>query len=175
MRHGGYVSPVHTSITDTFNGLPLHPLVVHATVVLTPLAALVALALVRPSWRERLRWPAVGAVAVAWGLVWLSRASGANLQTVNADYFAANRAARESLALHIGFANRLNAVLFTLLVVLVVFAWLLPKLARPAGTVGAVVIAVLAMMVIGLVAQTGEQGARTLWNPDGKRSYSTDQ
>jgi hypothetical protein len=166
---------VDTSITDTFNGLPLHPLVVHAAVIITPLAALVALALVRPSWRERLRWPAAGAVAVSWGLVWLSRASGTDLKTVNAEFFASNRAARESMELHIDFADRLNYVLFTLLVVLIVFAWLLPKLARPAGTVGAVVIAVLALMVIGLVAQTGEQGARTLWNPDGKRSYSVGQ
>ena len=161
-----------TSIVDTFNGLPLHPLVVHAAVVITPLAALVALGLVRPSWRERLRWPAVVAVAVAWGLVWLARASGSDLQTVNGEFFKQNRAARESLDLHIGFADKLNYVLFTLLVVLIVFAWLQPKLARPVGTVGAVVIAVLALMVIGLVAQTGEQGARTLWNPDGKRDYS---
>jgi uncharacterized membrane protein len=166
---------VYTSIVDTFNGRPLHPLVVHAAVVLTPLAALVALALVRPSWRERLRWPAVAAVAVAWGLVWLSRASGTDLQTVNSEFFKANKAARESLDLHIGFADKLNYVLFALLVVLVVFAWLQPKLARPAGNVGAVVIAVLALMVIGLVAQTGEQGARTLWNPDGKRDYSVGQ
>jgi hypothetical protein len=26
-------------------------------------------------------------------------------------------------------------------------------------------------MVIGLVAQTGEQGAKTVWNPDGSQSY----
>jgi hypothetical protein len=166
---------VYTSITDTFNGLPLHPLVVHAAVVITPVAALVALALVRPSWRERLRWPAVAAVALAWILVWLARASGTDLQTVNADFFTVNEAARDSLNQHIAFADKLNYVLFTLLVVLVVFAWLLPKLARPAGAVGAVVIAVLAMMVVGLVAQTGDLGARTLWNPDGKRNYSVDQ
>ena len=53
MRHGGYVSPrARTSIVDTFNGLPLHVLVVHAAVIVTPVAALAALALVRPSWRD---------------------------------------------------------------------------------------------------------------------------
>ena len=52
---------MNTSIVDTFNGLPLHVLVVHGAVVVTPVAALAALALVRPSWRTRLRWP----VAVA--------------------------------------------------------------------------------------------------------------
>lgn len=163
---------MHTSIVDTFNGLPLHPLVVHATVIVTPVAALLALALVRPSWRARLRWPAAGALAVAWGLVWVTRASGRALETVNREYFTVNKAAGASLARHIAFADKLNYVLFALLVVAVLFAWLTPKLARPAGTVGAVVIAVLALMVIGLVAQTGEQGARTLWNPDGKTNYS---
>ena len=163
---------MHTSIVDTFNGLPLHPLVVHAAVIVTPVAALLALGLVRPSWRERLRWPAAGAAAVAWGLVWVARASGKALETVNRDYFRTNKSAAASLDLHIGFADKLNYVLFPLVVVLVLFAWLTPKLARPVGTVGAIVIAVLAVMVLALVAQTGEQGARTLWNPDGKRDYS---
>lgn len=163
---------MHTSIVDTFNGLPLHPLVVHAAVIVTPVAALLALGLVRPSWRERLRWPAAGAVALSWVLVWVARASGEALEAVNRDYFKVNKAAGASLNLHIGFADKLNYVLFALVVVVVLFAWLTPKLARPAGTVGAVVIAVLALMVIGLVARTGEQGARTLWNPDGKTDFS---
>jgi len=163
---------VHTSIVDTFNGLPLHPLVVHAAVIVTPVAALLALALVRPSWRMRLRWPAAGAVGLAWVLVWVARASGQALESVNRGFFEKNKAAGASLQLHIGFADKLNYVLFTLLVVVVLFAWLTPKLPRPAGTVGAAVIAVLALMVVGLVAQTGEQGARTLWNPDGKTDYS---
>ena len=42
------------------NGLPLHPLVVHAAVVLGPLAALTGLAYaVVPRWRWLLRWPLV--------------------------------------------------------------------------------------------------------------------
>jgi hypothetical protein len=175
MRHGGYVSPVHTSIVDTFNGLPLHVLVVHAAVIVTPVAALAALALVRPSWRTRFRWPVALAVGAAWLLVWLARASGTALQTSIHDQLAANKAAVSALDLHIGFANRLNSVLFTLLVVVVLFAWLLPKLPHAAGTVGAVVIAVLAVLVIGLVARTGEQGTRTAWNPDGSQDYSVNQ
>ncbi|MEV0267887.1 DUF2231 domain-containing protein [Hamadaea sp. NPDC050747] len=39
---------------ETINGLPLHPLVVHAVVVLLPLAALGVIALAaRPAWRRR--------------------------------------------------------------------------------------------------------------------------
>ena len=49
------------------NGVPLHPLVVHAVVVLGPLAALTGLAYALvPGWRWLLRWPLVVlAVAVA--------------------------------------------------------------------------------------------------------------
>lgn len=48
------------------NGLPLHPLLVHAAVVFGPLAALAALVYAGvPSWRERLRWPMTGLAAVA--------------------------------------------------------------------------------------------------------------
>lgn len=42
------------------NGLPLHPLVVHAVVILAPLAALTGLAYAFvPRWRWLLRWPLV--------------------------------------------------------------------------------------------------------------------
>lgn len=162
---------MNASIVDTFNGLPLHVLVVHAAVIVTPLAALVALSLVRPSWRMRLRWPAAAAVLGAWLLVWLARGSGQALATSIADQLKGTPTGTAVMT-HMGFANRLNVVLFTLLVVLVLFAALLPRLARPAGTVGAVVIAVLALMVIGLVVQTGEAGARAAWNPDGSQDYS---
>ncbi len=59
----------------TFDGLPLHPLIVHAPVVLIPLvAAGLVVLLVRPSLRPTLA-PivavlAVGAAVTAWGAVW---------------------------------------------------------------------------------------------------------
>lgn len=166
---------MHTSIVDTFNGLPLHVLVVHAAVIVTPVAAIAALALVRPSWRTRLRWPVALALAVSWLLVWLARESGEALQTAIKDQLSVNKAVVSALDVHITLADKLNVVLFVLVVVSVLFAWLLPKLPHAAGTVGAVVIAVLAVLVIGLTAQTGEQGARTAWNADGSQDYSVNQ
>ena len=48
------------------NGLPLHPLLVHAAVVFGPLAALVALVYaVVPAWRDRLRVPMAGLAVLA--------------------------------------------------------------------------------------------------------------
>jgi uncharacterized membrane protein len=51
---------------DGVLGLPLHPLVVHAVVVLLPLVAVGVIALtVRPAWRPRLALPLLGLLAVA--------------------------------------------------------------------------------------------------------------
>src|SRR5690242_8783308 len=49
----------------SINGTPLHPLVVHATVVFTPLAALAVIAyFARQRWRPALRWPTLALSAV---------------------------------------------------------------------------------------------------------------
>ena len=61
---------------DEILGLPIHALVVHASVILIPLAALVGVAFLRPAWRMPLRWPLVAATAVATVLVWVTRQSG---------------------------------------------------------------------------------------------------
>lgn len=61
-------------------GLPLHPLVVHAAVVLTPLAALLVIAFaVLPRWRWLTRWPAGLTTLVALGVVFVARLSGQSL------------------------------------------------------------------------------------------------
>ena len=44
---------------DLVNGLPVHPLVVHAVVVLVPLTALIAVLFLVPRFRRSLRWPMV--------------------------------------------------------------------------------------------------------------------
>ena len=62
------------------NGVPLHPLVVHAVVVLGPLAALTGLvyALV-PRWRWLLRWPLVVLAVVTAATSLLAVAAGEDL------------------------------------------------------------------------------------------------
>jgi hypothetical protein len=51
---------------DTVLGLPIHPLIVHATVVLVPVATLlVGLCAAVPATRRRLAWPAVLACVAA--------------------------------------------------------------------------------------------------------------
>ena len=61
-------------------GLPLHPLVVHAAVVLTPMAALLVVALaIWPRHRWSTRWPAAVLTGLALVSVWVSRFSGKSL------------------------------------------------------------------------------------------------
>ena len=53
------MTPLEAAVFGSFDGLPIHALVNHAAVVLVPLAALVGIAFLRPSWRMPLRWPLV--------------------------------------------------------------------------------------------------------------------
>jgi hypothetical protein len=65
----------------TINGLPLHPLVVHATVVGLPaLALLVLLYVARPTLQDKLRMPLMGLAVVAAALVFLTVSTGKDLQ-----------------------------------------------------------------------------------------------
>lgn len=70
-----------TALPETFRGLPLHVLVVHAVVVLTPLAALGALAgAVWPAVRRHFGAATVVVAAVATVLVPIATGSGENLE-----------------------------------------------------------------------------------------------
>jgi uncharacterized membrane protein len=59
------------------NGVPLHPLVVHAVVVLGPLAALVGLAYAAvPRWRWLLRWPLLALSVITAAAAFVATQSG---------------------------------------------------------------------------------------------------
>jgi hypothetical protein len=64
----------------TIFGLPAHPLLVHAVVVLLPLAAAGAAALaVVPRWRQRYAWPLLGVTLLGVGSVPLAQWAGDQL------------------------------------------------------------------------------------------------
>jgi uncharacterized membrane protein len=68
-------------VFDLINGVPLHPLVVHAIVVLLPLATLGTLAIVvRPAWRLRYGPLVVAAAAISTALIPVATASGEALE-----------------------------------------------------------------------------------------------
>jgi hypothetical protein len=68
-------------VFDLFNGLPVHPLVVHGVVVLLPLACLGTLAIaVRPAWRRQYGVLVVACGAVATALIPVATSSGEALE-----------------------------------------------------------------------------------------------
>lgn len=144
------------------NGLPLHPLVVHGAVVLAPLAALLALAYLRPKWRDRLRWPLVAGALVALGAVVLAYLSGDSFREAN-DFF--NDPALPTTK-EIDEHEDRGFLLLWWTVAFAVMA-LLNGVLNPTATWARWVLGVLlaadAIAVLVLVVMTGDAGARAVW------------
>jgi uncharacterized membrane protein len=151
----------------TLNGLPLHPLVVHAAVVFVPLAALAAIAFTVPKWRWAARWPALATAALAAGSVQLAAMTGDSLQ---------HQVGRSPLIeTHEMWAGRLQAATWVLAALTLVGFWSLPhvtglvagkdKAARVAilGRPLLVLLPLAAVAVVVLVVLTGDAGARAVW------------
>lgn len=150
---------------DTFNGLPLHPLVVHAVVVLLPLAALGVVALaVRPAWRGRFGVLVVLIAAAAVAAIPLATESGESLERRVGDP-----------GRHAELGDQLLWFALPLLVAAVALAWLGRRAARPAeggsprtsgGALG-LVVAVLAVVVAAgnlvQIYRVGDSGAKAVW------------
>ena len=156
----------------SFYGLPIHALVVHAAVVLVPLAALLGILFVRPAWRMSLRWPLVGAAALATATVFVARQSGLVLKESLGDQLK-DTVVGKVVERHQDLADRLWVWLLVFLAVTIVVALVLPRLTTPlAGGAAAIIVAAVAIVVIVLVAYTGHQGSKAVWNPDGSFDYS---
>jgi len=145
-------------VLDTIFGLPVHPLIVHATVVLVPTAALlVALAAVYPRFRA---WigpvPALAALA-ACVLVPLSTSSGEELEHHVGDSSLVEK--------HAELADTLIWLVLPLALVAVVA----PRLHRRTNTAtGAVVAVAVASVVLAGgtlvdVVLIGHSGAKAAW------------
>ena len=140
------------------NGLPLHPLVVHAAVVFGPLAALAALGYVLvPRWRERLRWPMVVLALIATGAVVAAYLSGEN--------FLESKPELESSPAVETHEERAGLLLWgtrAFGVVGLAAGWLSTR-------TGAVRVVLDVLLVVGavallvLVVRTGDSGARAVW------------
>lgn len=140
---------------DTVDGLPLHPLVVHAVVVLLPLAVLGTVAVVlKPSWRRSHGWLLVACTAVATALIPIATSSG------------------EAFEKRVGDPGRhaqLGDQLIWFAVPLLVLDLVLVVVARwreaPKLLVGGVAVLALAAAVANgvQVYRVGESGARAAW------------
>jgi uncharacterized membrane protein len=144
------------------NGLPLHPLVVHAAVVLGPLAVLGALAyVVLPSWRDRLRWPMVALALLATALIWSAYLTGVNFRA-SSRFAAVTGTLADRIQTHQNYARQLRWVTSGFGVVAVLAAWLHARTGAVRAVL-AVLLGVSAVAVLVLVFLTGESGARSVW------------
>ncbi len=142
------------------NGLPLHPLVIHAAVVFGPLAGLLALAYLVPKWRDRLRWPMVIGAIVALGAVYTAYLSGGDFRD-SKDFFNQPPLA-EKIDTHEDLAGNLLRAAIAFAVIAVLSAWLHAR--TGALRIGLnVLLAASAIGVIVLVVLTGEAGSQAVW------------
>lgn len=152
------------------NGLPLHPLVVHATVVFVPLAAmLVGAFAVGRRYRWLTRWPAAAATATALVVTFLARISGESLLEARPELAKLVQVHQERAGVMLWFVIALS-------VLTAVSVWALPGPSGLASGKGAresrfallelVLPALLVLTAVGVlvtVVLTGDAGSRAVW------------
>ncbi len=159
-------------------GLPLHPLVVHATVVFTPLAALCTIAFaIFPKWRYLTRWPTILLAVTAGITVWTAKLSGKDLFDERFASLPADNPVREAIEKHQDRGDVLALIIIAFVVLALLGAWLLGGPSGLASGRGAVaerteawvaLVVPAALVVISLVTLvwavlTGDAGARATW------------
>ncbi|GAA4544961.1 DUF2231 domain-containing protein [Amycolatopsis samaneae] len=156
-------------------GLPLHVLVVHAVVVLVPLAVLASIVVAAwPAARRRYGWPAVGFALVATALIPIATGSGEDLRDrlVPTDLIRQHAHLGDQLLVFV-------AALFVLVTALVGFDHHRRRLAEKASVEQSepvpargrkAVVVVLAVLTVGFgatsavqVVRIGDSGARAAW------------
>lgn len=147
---------------DLINGLPVHPLVVHAVVVLLPLTVLGTIAAaIRADWRQRYGWLLVGVAATATALIPIATASGESLERRLGDP-----------GQHAQLGDQLIWFALPLLLLDVAMVYLSHRQtrdhrARPSRSLlirGVAVLAILAGLATGVqVYRVGDSGARAAW------------
>jgi len=140
---------------DLINGIPIHPLVVHAVVVLLPLAILGTIAIaLRPDWRKAYGHLVVAAAAAATALIPVATSSG------------------EALEKHVGDPGKhaqLGDQLIWFAIPLLVLDLALVYLHRRPPAKGTALKAVAALSIVAALAagvqvyRVGDSGARAAW------------
>jgi hypothetical protein len=151
------------------NGVPLHPLVVHAVVVLGPLAALTGLAYAAvPRWRWLLRWPLVVLAVVVAVVSWVAVAAGEDLLKARPELAPIVEVHRER-------GELMRNVALGYVLVSMFAAWALGGISAlasgrgaresrgPLGLAAAVLLALAAVGLLVTLYLAGDSGARAVW------------
>ena len=148
---------------DQIDGIPLHPLVVHAAVVFIPLASLGVVAMaIWPRFSRQYGWIVAAVSVAAAGASWAARLTG------------------EKLASQIGSPGfnhdqlgRIMPFFATALAIVVVALWLIDRSAPGPGsaprggglrTAVAVVAVIVALASLVWVIRVGHSGSKSVWS-----------
>ena len=139
---------------DTIGGLPLHPLIVHAAVVLLPLSAIGLLVLlVVPRWRLTYGWLVLIGLFASTLAAWVAKETGENLA--------------QSLGVpqeHAEWGDRIVPIAALLFVAAALWYWRVRKGATGAlTTLNALIAAGLAVISIIVIVVVGHSGAEAAW------------
>jgi hypothetical protein len=154
-----------------FNGLPLHPLIIHVVVVFAPLAGIGGLLYAAvPKWRWWLRWPLVASAVIAAVAGIIAVQSGQDLENQR------HLQTLPELATHSARGRFLRWVMLAFLVPTALAAW---QLGGPSpvstdgktrdGRTGVVAWAIQLLLVAGAITVlvcvflTGDSGAKSVW------------
>ena len=144
---------------DTIFGLPVHALVIHAVVVLLPLAALgVVLMAAVPRWRPALRWPTLALALIAVANIPVATRSGHALERRigSSELIDEHRALGDTM------------LWFGLAMLVLTAAFVFADRARQRGA-AVTALAVLAVIASGAatvqVMRTGHAGTTAVWQP----------
>lgn len=157
---------------DEFNGLPIHPLIVHAAVVFVPLLVLgAALYAVAPRLRSRLGWAVTLLAVVAPGATLIAKLSGDRFERrlVERDILTEDSGELvERINDHQSLGNMTLWFTIALGVTSLLLVFMTSRRAPAIPKWGTIVLGVI---VIGLAAAsgyylfwTGEYGARAVWD-----------
>lgn len=166
----------------TIDGIPLHPLIVHAVVVLLPLSALgTVLIAVRPAWRRRFGVAVAALTVVAVAAVPVAQQTGEQLE----EMLKAQQNPLVQQHSELGESLLPYAITFGALVLALVLAgWLADRRTRSAHAASAprrgfwqvlvVPLAILAVLSAAVttvrVVQVGHSGSAAVWLSVGDRS-----
>jgi uncharacterized membrane protein len=150
------------------NGVPLHPLVVHAVVVFVPLASLAAILMSFPKWRWLARWPALVLTLGATAATYVATLTGSDLKKER-------KLDSPLVETHLQWGGRLMIAMWIFAALVIVAFWAWPHVTRLSGGQDRdarvavlekplmVLLPVAAVAALVLVVITGDTGARAVW------------
>jgi hypothetical protein len=153
---------------NTIMGIPAHPLMVHAPVVLVPLCAIAAILMIWPSWRGRIGWVAVVLSGAALLFTQLAIGSGEALE----DSVKETRLVEQHTEMGESGRPWVFLLFVGLLAVMVLSIWLKHRAAANGTTLSlnptpvlvvAIVTALIGVMASYQIYRIGHSGAKATW------------